>query len=222
MRPNAHDAPRIPDRTEHFGPSWWSALHERRHRVSRRTATGSLNLVSEVIYARKPVSRNMWLLPSLLWVASTLALLVSSRVDLSTFQIVISLIAPGMIFGIWLLTLWSINRYGAITLTSDTLRVGRDSVPVAQIEPQWVRMLARRADPTLAQRLGTSATTLQLPGDRQVDAGRGRLLGGAYGTTLGDDLVTLELQGERVSVPTKDRRGLLAGLLTALAESDRA
>lgn len=175
----------------------------------------------EVVYARKPVSRRMWLLPVVLWVVATAALLLTSDVALSTFQVVTALIIPGTIFGIWLLTLWSINRYGAITLTRDTLRVGRDTLPVAQIEPQWVRMLARKADPSLTARLTTSATTLQLPADRVADTSRGRLLGGAYGTTLGDDLVTLELRGnQRVSVPTRDRRGLLAGLLTALDGED--
>lgn len=178
-----------------------------------------------VIYARKPVSRNMWLLPIVLWVLGSLALLYTTRDDLSSFQVVMAVIIPGTIFGIWLLTLYSMNRYGAITLTRETLRVGRDKVPVADIEPQWVRMLAARADPTLAQRLGTSATALQLPGAREVDRSRGRLLGGAYGTTIGDDLVTLELRRDgiarntRVSVPTKDRRGLLGGLLQALEAS---
>jgi hypothetical protein len=179
----------------------------------------------EVIYARKPVSRTMWLLPVGLWAAASVALLLTADGELSTAQVVLSVIGPGAIFGIWLLTLWSINRYAAVTLTRQTLRVGRDRVPVADIEPQWVQMLARRADPSLAQRLAASATTVQLPGDGQVDNERGRLLGGAFGTTLGADLVTLELRGdglrrnERVSVPTKDRRGLLSGLLTALEES---
>jgi hypothetical protein len=178
----------------------------------------------DVIYARKPVSRRMWRLPIVLWILGSLALLASTRDDLSSFQVVMALVIPGTVLGIWLLTLWSMNRYGAITLTREVLRVGRDTVPVADIEPQWVRMLAARADPTLARRLGISATTLQLPGTSQVDRGRGRLLGGAHGTTLGDDLVTLELRRDgvarntRVSVPTKDRRGLLTGLLDALAE----
>jgi hypothetical protein len=159
----------------------------------------------------------MWLLPAVLWVASTAALLLSSDVALTTFQVVTAAIIPGAVFGIWLLTLWSIDRYGAITLTRETLRVGRDTLAVAQIEPQWVRMLAGKADPSLAARLATSAATLQLPGDRVADTSRGRLLGGAYGTTLGDDLVTLELRGnQRVSVPTRDRRGLLVGLLTVV------
>ena len=178
----------------------------------------------EVIYARSPVSRGMWSLPLVLWAVASVALLLTSE-ELSTAQVVLSAVGPGALFGIWLLTLWSIDRYAAVTLTSDTLRVGRDRVPVADIEPQWVHMLARRADPSLAQRLATSATTVQLPGDAQVDNERGRLLGGAFGTTLGGDLVTLELRGDglhrnqRVSVPTKDRRGLLGALVTVLQGS---
>ena len=162
----------------------------------------------------------MWLLPGVLWAVATIVLLASAPDGLTRFHVVVSVVAPGAIFGIWLLTLWSIDRYGTVTLTRDALRVGRDTVPVAEIEPQWVRMLAHKADPSLAERLGTSATTLQLPGDRLVDPDRGRLLGGAYGATLGHDLVTLELRrNARVSVPTRDRRGLLGGLLTALDET---
>ncbi|WP_457112510.1 hypothetical protein [Marmoricola sp. URHA0025 HA25] len=175
----------------------------------------------EVIYARKPVSRRGWAIPFALLLAFTAVMVVKDLPDFRGITVVAAIGGFSPILLIWLLTLWSINRYGAVTLTRETLRVGRDRVPVAQIEPQWVRMLAQRADPSLAQRLGTSATTLQLPGERQVDRGRGRLLGGAYGTTLGDDLVTLELRDDglgnrRVSVPTRDRRGLLLGLLTAL------
>ena len=174
-----------------------------------------------MIYARPAVSRRAWALPLVGWLAATTALLLTSRGQLTGAQVVLSIVGPGALFGVWLLTLWSMNRYAAVTLTRQTLTVGRDRVAVADLEPQWVRMLAAKADPSLAQRLGTSITTLQLPGDRP-DNERGRLLGGAFGTTLGDDLVTLELRGdglrrhERVSVPTKDRRGLLAGLLTAV------
>lgn len=182
--------------------------------------------MSDVIYARRPVSRGMWLLPVVLWCAATVALLLISDVALSASQVTLCLLAPGALFGIWLLTLYSINRYGTITLTRDTLRVGRDQLPVASIEPQWVRMLARRAEgaePSTAERITTSAGALQLPGDRHLDTSRGRLLGGAYGATLGDDLITLELHGnKRVSVPTRDRRGLLAGLVTAVDGVEQA
>lgn len=171
----------------------------------------------EVIYARKAVSRRMWQLPSVLWVASTVALLVVSPGGLTTFNVVVAVVAPAMVFGIWLLTLYSLDRYGAITLTRETLRVGRDTLPVSRIDPTWVRMLASKASPGLKERVLTSAAAFEVPGVETAKSDRGRLLGGAYGATLGADLVTLLLvDGTRVSVPTGDREGLLAGLLTAL------
>jgi hypothetical protein len=171
----------------------------------------------EVIYARKPVSRRMWQLPSVLWVASSIALLAASPGGFTTFNVVVAVIAPGMIFGIWLLTLYSLNRYGAITLSRDTLRVGRDTLPVSRIDPTWVRMLATRASPSLKERVLTSAGAFEVPGTETSKSDTGRLLGGAYGATLGADLVTLLLvDGTRVSAQTGDREGLLAGLLTAL------
>jgi hypothetical protein len=180
---------------------------------------------SEVVYASKAVSGRAWATPFILVAALTVVLVISDLPDLDSTSVVAPVGASSPVLAVWLLALWSMNRYGAITLTPETLRVGRDRVPVADIEPQWVHMLAHRADPTLAQRLATSATTVQLPGDAQVDNERGRILGGAFGTTLGGDLVTLELRGdglrrnERVSVPTNDRRGLLRGLVTALEAS---
>ncbi|MEU4603573.1 hypothetical protein AB0F43_11390 [Kribbella sp. NPDC023972] len=175
--------------------------------------------MADVIYQHRPVSRRMWLLPIVLWIAATVAMLLTSQVELDTFQVTVSVIGPGALFGIWLLTLWSINRYGAVTLTRESLRVGRHTIAVAEIEPQWVRMLAGRADPALAQRIAPH----HVSAERQARRDRGQLLGGAYGTVLGDDLVTLELHGSgqrRVSVPTRDRRGLLAGLVTALDQPE--
>ena len=121
--------------------------------------------------------------------------------------------------GIWALTLYSMNRYGTVTITGDTLRVGRDRLPLDKVDPEWVRMLAAKASPTLRERVLTSASTIQVPAHIQRDPGRGRLLGGAYGTSMGSDLVTLRLtNGSRVTAPSNDREGLLAALLTALGD----
>ena len=100
------------------------------------------------------------------------------------------------------------NRYGTVTITADTLRVGRDRLPLSTIDPEWVRMLASKASPTLRERVLTSASTIQVPAHVQVDPGRGRLLGGAYGTSMGSDQVTLRLtDGSRVTAPSNDREG---------------
>ena len=64
------------------------------------------------------------------------------------------------------------NRYGTITITADTLRVGRDRLPLDTIDPEWVRMLASKASPTLRERVLTSAGTIQVPAHVQVDPGR--------------------------------------------------
>jgi len=80
--------------------------------------------------------------------------------------------------------------------------------------------LASKASPTLRERVLTSASTLPMTGVDQhvrVDPGRGRLLGGAYGPSMGSDQVTLRLtDGSRVTAPSSDREGLLDALLTAL------
>ena len=132
-------------------------------------------------------------------------------------SLVVMLILVAILGGIWCLTLYSMNRYGTVTITADTLRVGRDRLPLNTIDPEWVCMLASKASPNLRERVLTSASTIQVPAHVQVDPGRGRLLGGAYGTSMGSDQVTLRLtDGSRVTAPSNDREGLLAALLTAL------
>jgi hypothetical protein len=171
----------------------------------------------EVLYARPAVSRRAWVIPFALLAAFTLVMVVKDLPDFETITVVASVAGFSPVLAVWLLTLWSINRYGAITLTRQTLRAGRHSVPVAQIDPAWVRMLATKASPGLKERVLASAATFEVPGLELSNGDRGRLLGGAYGATLGSDLVTLRLvDGSRVSAQTGDREGLLAGLLTAL------
>jgi hypothetical protein len=172
---------------------------------------------SEVIYARKAVSGRAWAIPFVLVAVFTVVFVVLDLPDLTATSAIAPIGASSPALAIWLLTLWSINRYAAITLTRDTLRVGRHSVPVATIDPVWVRMLASKAAPGLRDRVLASAAAFEVPGHETSNGDRGRVLGGAYGATLGADLVTLRLlDGTRVSAQTSDRAGMLAGLLTAV------
>jgi hypothetical protein len=172
-----------------------------------------------VIYRKKAISGRAWVILGLLTVA-----LVGYTVHVQTGMgnsltegLVVGFLLALVTCGIAALTLYSLNRYGAVTLTTDTLRVGRDTVEVSRIDPEWVAMLAAKASPSLTQRVGTSASTIQLPGMSGTGGG-GRLLGGSYGTPIGIDALPLRLtDGERVIVPTRDRTGLLAGLLEATA-----
>jgi hypothetical protein len=174
--------------------------------------------VSEPIYRRRAVTRRVWwAIPIGGWAVATLWLVFVTSAELSRFYLVVSVIAPGMIFGIWLLTLWSINRYGDVTVTRETLRVGRESLPIASLDPDWVRMLASKASPSLRERVDATGGVPEIAEGELSKRDSGRLAGGAYGSTLGADTVTLRLlTGGRVAVPSGDRAGLLAALLTAL------
>ncbi|HWD81209.1 MAG TPA: hypothetical protein VG497_20085 [Kribbella sp.] len=176
--------------------------------------------MAEIIYRHRPVSRRAWLWPIVLWALATTGLLLGSKVELTGTQVGLAVFGPSGVFGIWLLSLAALTWRGTVTITRQTLRVGTDRVPVAAIEPDWVRMLAARATPELAARVGARAP--QVAAERQADRRRGRLLGGAYGASFCDELVTLDVRNERTgrferaSLPARDRPGLLAGLLTAL------
>jgi hypothetical protein len=177
--------------------------------------------MADVIYRHRPVSRRMWLWPVVLWVLSSSGLLLASKPELNGTQVGLAVFGPGGLFTLWLLLLLALNWRGTVSVTRETLRVGTDRVPVAAIDPDWVRMLAAKADPELAARVG-AAPPPPIADDRLADKRRGRLLGGAYGATGADDLVTLDVLNERTgrleraSLPARDRRGLLAGLVSAL------
>jgi hypothetical protein len=177
--------------------------------------------VATVIYRKRAVSGRAWAVPgvlSLMAIAYSLITEHDTR-DRLVESLVVMLILVAVLGGIWCLTLYSMNRYGTITITGDALRVGRDRLSLNTIDPEWVRMLASKASPTLRERVLTSANTLQLPAQVRVDPGRGRLLGGAYGPSMGTDQVTLRLtDGSRVTAPSSDREGLLDALLTALGD----
>jgi hypothetical protein len=155
--------------------------------------------MSQVLYRHRAVSPLGWAIPVGLWVVGALLLLafVAPR-PLDTVTVVLCLIGPGLICGVWLNMLYGITRYGDITVTSDTLRVGRHRRPLAQLDRRWL-------DP---------ATATTLPANGEV----GELMGGAWGTTFGGGvLVSLQLvDGSRVSVQTKDREGLVAALRRAI------
>ena len=172
-----------------------------------------------VLYRRAAVSGRTWAVPGGLGLIAVAYSLVSERdrPDRMLGSLLVMLILVAVVGGVWVLTLYSMNRYGTVTVTADTLRVGRDRVPVSTIDPDWVRMLATKASPGLRERVLASAGTIQVPHQDLVDPGRGRLLGGAYGTSMGSDQVTLRLtDGSRVTAPSNDRVGLLSALLTAL------
>lgn len=96
-----------------------------------------------------------------------------------------------MLGGIGAITMWSTGRYGNIRLTDDELRVGRARIPLAELHPWGVTE----------------------PGQEV----RGKIVGGAYGSTLGSRVVGLTRRdGTHVLVQSKAPDALRAALEVAL------
>lgn len=118
-------------------------------------------------------------------------------------------VAWGVPVWVMLVTLWSMDFYGRVTLTRSTLRVGRERLPVADLDPVGARAVDRN-HPSLSARVRASAGDLHLPRMRVEGV---RYLGGSYGTPYGMDSVTLPLRdGSGVRFYTRDRGALLTAL----------
>lgn len=91
-----------------------------------------------------------------------------------------------------LLTLWSKDRYGAVTLTPDTLRVGRTTVPVHALDLTDLLLQAREI-PALAQRWAGLIASTPLPAERVV--GQAPMLGGSYGSSYASAVLTVRIDG---------------------------
>lgn len=98
----------------------------------------------------------------------------------------------GMLGVIAALTMWSTGRYGNIRLTDEELRVGRARLRLADLHPWGVSEAGERV--------------------------QGRLVGGAYASTMGTHVIGLTKRtGDTVLVQTKDPEALRAALESAMA-----
>ncbi|WP_331766725.1 DUF3093 family protein [Embleya sp. NBC_00896] len=108
--------------------------------------------------------------------------------------------------------------YHRIELTPETLRVGRERIPVAALDPASVQAAAQGAPPTFAQQLATSAGTVDapFPGLRAADFGAPRLVGGAWGVPMGMDTVVIRTRdNQALTIATRDRAAFLHALVAA-------
>lgn len=107
--------------------------------------------------------------------------------------------------------------YHRIRIDSQTLRVGREHIPLADIDPASVQAASAETH-TAAQRYAGSLATVDapVPGLRAADQGAPRLVGGGWGAPMGMDTVVIcTRQGEQLAIATRDRTAFLAALLQA-------
>lgn len=108
--------------------------------------------------------------------------------------------------------------YHRIQLTPDTLRVGRERIPVMELDAASIRAAQGAGAPPLAERVARSLSTndVPVPGLRASDHGAPRLVGGAWGVPMGmDSVVIATRQGQQLAIVTRNRTGLLAALVEA-------
>lgn len=107
--------------------------------------------------------------------------------------------------------------YHRIRMDADTLRVGRERIPLTAIDPVSVQTASQQPLPTAAEQYAASlnAVDAPLPGLRAGDRGEPRLVGGGWSVPMGmDSVVIRKRQGEQLRIATRDR----VAFLTALAQ----
>ncbi|CAL9279398.1 MULTISPECIES: hypothetical protein [unclassified Streptomyces] len=104
------------------------------------------------------------------------------------------------------------------------LRVGRERLALADIDPASVHAALGEPAPGTVARYVTSAQTIDAPvrGLRAKDLGAPRLVGGGWGAPMGMSVVVIATRGgEALSIATHDRAAFLNALAAALPAEPR-
>ncbi|WP_461296488.1 hypothetical protein [Streptomyces harbinensis] len=108
--------------------------------------------------------------------------------------------------------------YHRIDLTPDTLRVGRERIAVADLDPQSIQDALRLARGGSLVQPHRSALTAPEPTAKGylVDTSRARLVGGAWGVPMGmRPTVIANRNGEQLLIASRDPQALLTALAAA-------
>ncbi|MET7905412.1 DUF3093 family protein [Streptomyces sp. NPDC005355] len=108
--------------------------------------------------------------------------------------------------------------YNKVEIDQQTLRVGRERIPLTEFDPGSVAASLQAATSSRGQRFMTSAAAVDAPtpGLRAADRGESRIVGGGWGVPLGMDSVVIRTRtGEGLRIATRDPQAFLAALALA-------
>ncbi len=177
-------------------------------------AADTLNPMPELIYRRNAVRPRILLLSAIAWVLFVVALVTLLLGGIDVVAGIVIAVVLGIVgaVSIWMIVM--MQNFGRIRLSTAALRVGRGgSVPVANLDPGWVRMLASHTSAPLRERVEGSPGPVAM----ETVIPDGPTLGGPLAHMKEFSVVTLRLRDRTaVKVATDDEAGLIEGLLTAV------
>ncbi|WP_406137405.1 hypothetical protein [Streptomyces sp. NBC_01089] len=115
--------------------------------------------------------------------------------------------------------------YQRIRIDGEILRVGRERLPLSEVDPASVQAALQGTTPTPVERYAASAAAIDAPapGLRAADRGGPRLVGGGWAVPMGMDSVTISTRrGESLLIATRDRTAFLTALAGGTAGAARS
>ncbi|WP_329167402.1 hypothetical protein OG709_20955 [Streptomyces sp. NBC_01267] len=114
--------------------------------------------------------------------------------------------------------------YHRVRIEDGILRVGRERIPVSDVDPASVHAAIQSAEPIPAQQCASSMSSIDAPAAsfRAVERKAPRLVGGGWAVPMGMDSVAISnRRGEPLLIATRDRAAFLTALSNATAAPGR-